>query len=141
MSRMERWQPGESRIVCILIACLWSLCTCAGIAPCLQVIDEIVSNPADKTQVSVVVANVTPADILLKERFDELASNKNVKVTYVVDKVPAGEKFNGPVGHVTADLLSKTLPKPAADSLVRKRAHPMRGGCDGTSPPRVVEGR
>jgi cytochrome-b5 reductase len=38
------------------------------------VAEHILSNPGDKTQVSLVFANVSEEDILLKGRLDELAA-------------------------------------------------------------------
>ena len=40
----------------------------------LQVASEIVNNPEDKTQVSLVFANQTEKDIILKEELDEMAA-------------------------------------------------------------------
>ena len=45
-----------------------------GITPMLQVIEEVLRNPADKTTLSLVFGNVTEADILLKSRIDALAA-------------------------------------------------------------------
>lgn len=46
----------------------------SGITPMLQVASEIVNNPEDKTQVSLVFANQTEKDIILKEEIDEMAA-------------------------------------------------------------------
>ena len=45
-----------------------------GITPMLQVIEEVLRNPADKTTLSLVFGNVTQNDILLKDRIDALAA-------------------------------------------------------------------
>lgn len=60
-----------------------------GIAPMLQVVDEILADPADKTQVSLIFANVSEADILMKADIDKrvAAHPDKFKVYYVVDKV------------------------------------------------------
>jgi len=79
----------------------------------LQVIDAIIANPNDKTEVSLVVANTTPADILLRERLDGLQRNHpNVHVTHIVDQADA--EWKGHVGRISKDLLEKALP-PAGD--------------------------
>jgi cytochrome-b5 reductase len=88
-----------------------------GITPMLQVLEEIVSNPNDKTEVSLLFANNTTKDILLQEQIDALArKNKNLKVTYVIDKPEAG--WTGPTGYINADMLKKYLPAPSADVQV-----------------------
>ena len=53
---------------------LGMLCGGTGIAPMLQVIKEVLRNPDDKTEVSLVFANETFDDILLKSTLDELAA-------------------------------------------------------------------
>ena len=52
---------------------LGMLCGGTGIAPMLQVIKEVLRNPDDKTEISLVFANETFEDILLKSTLDELA--------------------------------------------------------------------
>ncbi|GLC37614.1 hypothetical protein PLESTF_001642100 [Pleodorina starrii] len=92
-----------------------------GITPMLQVIDAILENPNDKTQVSLVYANVTESDIILKDKIDALvaAHPDRLKVYYVVDKPSWGGVFwRGGVGYITRDLLKQKMPQPSRDSLV-----------------------
>ncbi|KAI5928395.1 NADH-cytochrome b5 reductase 1 [Camillea tinctor] len=87
-----------------------------GITPMLQVIRAIVRGrpTGDKTEVDLIFANVSPQDILLKEDLDALAKeDAGVRVHYVLDKPPEG--WTGGVGYVTADMITKWLPKPAPD--------------------------
>jgi len=87
-----------------------------GITPMLQVIDAIIANPNDKTQVSLVFANTTPADILLRERIDAItAKHSNIKVTHIVDQ--ADPSWKGATGKVTKDFLGKALPAAGDDSF------------------------
>jgi cytochrome-b5 reductase len=61
-----------------------------GITPMLQVIQEVLRNPDDKTELHLVFANNNVEDILLKDVLDSLAAkHKNFKVTYVLSKAPA----------------------------------------------------
>jgi len=80
----------------------------SGITPMLQVIKEILKNPADKTQVSLVFCNQTPADILLRKELDQLAaaSRGQLKVTYVVDRNGAADPGVKHEGYVTAGFLA-----------------------------------
>lgn len=91
-----------------------------GVAPMLQVIDAILSNPEDKTQVSLVFGNVSEDDIILKDRLDALAvKHKNFKVHYMVDKAKwGGVMFNGGVGYITKDVIKQHLPPPGKDNIV-----------------------
>ncbi|KAM7188681.1 hypothetical protein V8F20_010484 [Naviculisporaceae sp. PSN 640] len=87
-----------------------------GITPMLQVVRAIIRGrkTGDVTQVDLIFANVTPQDILLKEDLDALAAeDKGFRVHYVLDKPPAD--WQGGVGYVTADMITKWLPKPADD--------------------------
>jgi len=88
-----------------------------GITPMLQVVHEILKNPNDKTEISLVFANIAPEDILLKEKLDSLAKkHQNFKVYYVLEKPPKDWKQG--VGYVNADMLKKTMPQPGPNSLV-----------------------
>lgn len=95
-----------------------------GIAPMLQVLDEVLDNPADKTQVSLIFANVSEHDILLKRQLDarEALYPDRVSIYYVVDKAPVravGEPaWQGGVGYVTAAMLRSKLPPPSDLSMV-----------------------
>jgi len=87
-----------------------------GITPMLQVVRAIIRGrkAGDKTEVDLIFANVTEQDILLREDLDALAAeDKGFRVHYVLDKPPAG--WTGGVGYVTADMITKWLPKPADD--------------------------
>lgn len=81
-----------------------------GITPMLQVIRAIVRGRAagDRTEVDLIFANVTPADILLKEDLDALMQeDKGIRVHYVLDKPPEG--WTGGVGFVTADMIAVSV--------------------------------
>ncbi|KAL2622464.1 hypothetical protein R1flu_002669 [Riccia fluitans] len=88
-----------------------------GITPMYQVIDAILSNEADATQVSLIYANVSPDDILLKKKLDELAAeHPNFKVYYVVNNPM--DNWKGGVGFTSYDMLVKGLPSPTEDTLI-----------------------
>ncbi|CAN0026473.1 unnamed protein product [Ectocarpus sp. 8 AP-2014] len=88
-----------------------------GITPMLQVLQELLLNPEDKTKVTLLFANVTAADIMLKAEIDKLAAeHDNFDVVYIVDK--AEEGWTGPTGHVNASLIETHLPKPSEDSVI-----------------------
>ncbi len=85
----------------------------SGITPMLAVIRAVLSDPADTTRVSLVYANQTPADVLLRKELDAIAAaHPNFKVFYTVDRVPAGEAWPFGTGFVTADMIAAHLPPP-----------------------------
>ncbi|GMJ07476.1 hypothetical protein like AT5G20080 [Hibiscus trionum] len=89
----------------------------SGITPMLQVIEAILKNPDDNTQVSLLYANVSPDDILLKQKLDILAaSHPNLKVFYTVDNPT--KTWKGGAGYISEDMVTKGLPGPAEDTLI-----------------------
>lgn len=87
-----------------------------GITPMLQIIRAIVRGrpDGDRTQVDLIFANVSAQDILLKEELDMLVKqDTGIRVHYVLDNPPDG--WTGGIGYVTADMIDKSLPKPASD--------------------------
>jgi len=89
-----------------------------GITPMLQLIRAILRDQKDPTHLSLIFANVSEADILLKEELDRLhtAYPQRFALFYTLDK--ADPKWQGGVGFVTADMIQKHLPEPAKDSLL-----------------------
>lgn len=92
----------------------------SGITPMLQVVKEILKNPVDKTEVTLIFCNQTPADILLRKELDGLAAASKglLKVLYVVDANETKDPDIKHVGYVTTNLLSTVLPSPSPDTLV-----------------------
>ncbi|KAL6223920.1 hypothetical protein ACLB2K_002777 [Fragaria x ananassa] len=88
-----------------------------GITPMLQVIEAILKNPDDTTKVSLLYANVSPDDILLKQKLDLLAAaHPNLKVYYTVDNPT--KSWKGGKGFISKDMAVKGLPGPAEDTLI-----------------------
>ena len=62
-----------------------------GITPMYQVINAILKDPADSTDLSLVSANVGEDDILLRKELDTLAAtHANFRVYYVLNNPPTG---------------------------------------------------
>ena len=88
-----------------------------GIAPMLQILSAIVREPTDITRVSLVFANVTELDILLKEDIDQIAEKyPYFQVHYVLNEAP--EDWEGSTGFVTEDIIRKYLPAPSPDTKI-----------------------
>ncbi|EFQ24978.1 oxidoreductase FAD-binding domain-containing protein [Colletotrichum graminicola] len=106
-----------------------------GITPMLQIIRAVIRGrpTGDRTEIDLIFANVTVQDILLKEDLDALAKeDSGFRVHYVLDKPPAD--WTGGVGYVTADMITKLLPKPADDvKLLLCGPPPMVSGLKKTS--------
>ncbi|XP_001601440.1 NADH-cytochrome b5 reductase 2 isoform X1 [Nasonia vitripennis] len=89
-----------------------------GITPMLQLIRAIAKDPEDKTKVSLLYANQTEKDILLRDELEEVAKNHpdQVKVWYTIDTSTEGWKYS--TGFVNADMISEHMYPPSPDTIV-----------------------
>lgn len=64
-----------------------------GITPMLQLIRQITRDPKDETKLSLLFANQTEEDILLRDELEEAAKNHpdQVKIWYTVDRPTDGK--------------------------------------------------
>lgn len=88
-----------------------------GITPMYQLARAIFSNPDDKTKVTLVFANVTEEDILLKREFEDLENTypQRFRAFYVLDKPP--KEWKGGKGFVSKELLKTVLPEPKSENI------------------------
>ncbi|KAI6044990.1 NADH-cytochrome b5 reductase [Pisolithus marmoratus] len=86
-----------------------------GITPMLQIIRAALKNPADKTRLSLIYANVNVEDILLRKELNDLvaAHPNRFSVYYVLNNPPEG--WTGGVGFVSKEQIEKYLPRTAND--------------------------
>lgn len=86
----------------------------------LQVLEEVLSENDDKTHVSLVFANNTEQDIILKDRLDALAKKhpNRFEVHYVVAQPADAASWKGHTGFINADIVKKHIPGPAEDVMV-----------------------
>ncbi|KAE8295832.1 NADH-cytochrome b5 reductase 2 [Larimichthys crocea] len=89
-----------------------------GITPMLQLIRSITADPTDNTKCSLIFANQTEKDILLREELEEVKRNHpdKVKVWFTLDKPPQDWSYSS--GFVTQDMIKDHLPAPSTDVLV-----------------------
>lgn len=82
----------------------------SGITPILQVITEIITTPEDNTKISLIYANETENDILLKTEIDEIAKKyPNFEVHYTLTN--PSKDWQGSVGFVSKEMILEHLPK------------------------------
>lgn len=91
-----------------------------GITPMLQLIRNVlVTNVGqDQTKLSLLYANQTENDILLREELDQLAARhpEQFQVWYTVDTAPALWKFSQ--GFINADMVREHLLPPSPETIV-----------------------
>ncbi|KAL4901100.1 hypothetical protein BDW74DRAFT_170450 [Aspergillus multicolor] len=89
-----------------------------GITPMYQLIRAICEDPLDKTQVSLLYANNSEADILLREELEGFAARcpEKFKMEYVLSH--PDESWKGYSGFVNADMITKHIGPSASDAKV-----------------------
>ncbi|CEL99134.1 unnamed protein product [Vitrella brassicaformis CCMP3155] len=90
-----------------------------GITPMLQVIQAVLADPNDPTQLSLIFANQTEEDILVRDMLEaELQKHPDrFKLWYTLDRPPsAGWKYSS--GFITKEMIQEHLPPPAPDTLI-----------------------
>ncbi|KAJ1400597.1 Riboflavin synthase-like beta-barrel [Sesbania bispinosa] len=88
-----------------------------GITPIYQVVQAILKDPEDHTEMHLIYANRTEDDILLREELDAWAKkHERFKVWYVVqESVREGWEYS--VGFITESIMEKHVPQASHDTL------------------------
>ncbi|KAF7523543.1 hypothetical protein PCG10_006521 [Penicillium crustosum] len=89
-----------------------------GITPMYQLIRAICQDETDTTEVSLILANRSEEDILLRKELEAFANNypKNFKLWYMLDKPPQNWAYGK--GFVTQAVMTAKLPAPSPDTKV-----------------------
>lgn len=85
----------------------------SGITPAFRIIDEILRNKDDATQVFLLYANSSCEDILLKSTLDEFAAKyPNFNLMYTVSSVSGQQDgpWKGSVGRITDEMVAGFFP-------------------------------
>lgn len=89
----------------------------SGITPMFQILQQIANDPEDNIEVTLLFANKTVQDILLKNLLERIVSrNPNIRVFYTLDKPPKG--WNQFCGYISAEMIRQTMPPPSEDSMI-----------------------
>ncbi|KAI3332039.1 ferredoxin reductase-like protein [Xylariaceae sp. AK1471] len=106
-----RYKPGHCKRIGMLAGG-------SGITPMYQLIRAICEDPRDTTEVSLIYANRTEEDILLRAELEAFARKypRNLKLFYLLDK-PSPD-WQGGVGYVTKELMAERFPTANSDSKV-----------------------
>ncbi|XP_034443671.1 NADH-cytochrome b5 reductase 2 [Hippoglossus hippoglossus] len=89
-----------------------------GITPMLQLIRRIAADTTDDTKCSLIFANQTEKDILLREELEEVKKNHpdKVQLWFTLDKPPQDWSYSS--GFVSQDMIKEHLPAPSSDALI-----------------------
>lgn len=90
-----------------------------GITPMFQLVKDICKNTNDETKMSLIFANQSENDILLREELEEYRKNHPEKfdLWFTIDKSVLPD-WQYDVGFVNEDMLSKHMPAPGDDTLI-----------------------
>lgn len=88
-----------------------------GITPMLQLVREVLSHPNDRTQLSLLFANQSEDDILLRSELDQLTKKhpEQFKVWYTVDT--ATENWAYSQGFVNSEMIKDHLEAPSDNTI------------------------
>jgi cytochrome-b5 reductase len=88
-----------------------------GITPIFQILQAAHKNN-DTCLFSVIFGNKTSQDILMKKELDEIKEAKNfdLNFNYLIDKHEDG--WEGLVGYVNKDMITKQLPGPGDNTII-----------------------
>ncbi|CAK9825142.1 NADH-cytochrome b5 reductase 2 [Anthophora retusa] len=89
-----------------------------GITPMLQLIRAIIKDSTDETQISLLFANQTEKDILLRDELDDIAKNHpdKFKLWYTLDT--SSDNWSYSTGHINADMIKDHMFPPSPDTIV-----------------------
>ncbi|OLN85688.1 NADH-cytochrome b5 reductase 1-like protein 2 [Colletotrichum chlorophyti] len=89
-----------------------------GITPMYQLIRAICEDDRDTTEISLIYANRSEADILLRDELEAFARRypKNFKLHHLVDSPPENWAYG--VGYVTREMMAERFPAPGPDSRI-----------------------
>jgi len=89
-----------------------------GITPCLQVITAALKDPNDKTEISLLYANQTENDILVRDEMEALQKKhpQRFKIWYTLDRPAADWGFSK--GFIDTEMIKAHLPPPSSDTII-----------------------
>lgn len=93
----------------------------SGLTPMLQVVEHLLSLPDDRTKMTLIFCNRTEEDIYLRDYLNGLAAGSGGRFTvhFVVDTATSSDWPASLTGYVTADMVSRYLPRPdGADNMI-----------------------
>ncbi|KAJ2159719.1 hypothetical protein IW145_003915, partial [Coemansia sp. RSA 521] len=98
----------------------------SGITPMLQLLQHVLDDPKDKTKLTLMYANKSEDDIILRSLLDSYAEKypKQFRVVYTVDKASTPD-WKGEVGYVTKDMVQKYFPAASKDNVMMMVCGPM----------------
>jgi len=86
-----------------------------GLTPMYQVIQQIIKDENDHTEVKMIYGNVTKDDILCLQDLEKMRSKPNIEITFTLDKPPIDWVEES--GYVTSSMIQKHLAPPTSSHI------------------------
>lgn len=95
------------------------ICGGSGLTPMFQILQSVFGNKTDQLKITLLYANKTIDDILLKDTLDEMAKLRpgQIKVHYTLDRPPKNG-WTHKSGFVTKEMIQQTMPAPSDSSMI-----------------------
>lgn len=107
-----RGPKGEMKYHKNLVKELGMIAGGTGLTPMIQIIRRICEDPRDDTKTTLLYANKTEGDILLKKELDEFAAKYDqFNVHYILSSPP--DNWQGGKGRINKQMIEEYLPGPA----------------------------
>ena len=87
-----------------------------GITPCFQLLQYVATTKYENLNISLIYANKTESDILLRNILEEFVADKKLKMYLTLDNPPACWTLGK--GYITPEMIASHLPPPAEDTLI-----------------------
>ena len=87
-----------------------------GITPCFQIIQYVATTKYENLNISLIYANKTENDILLRNMLEEFVADHRLKMYLTLDNPPTGWTLGK--GYISQDMISTHIPPPAEDTLI-----------------------
>lgn len=88
-----------------------------GITPMLQIISAVIKDAGDNTNLTLLFANQTEKDILVRPELEMLAKEcENFKLWYTLDRPPEGWPYSS--GFINDSMLKEYMPCPGPDTQI-----------------------
>jgi cytochrome-b5 reductase len=114
--RKDKKSPPETRVV----KKVGMIAGGTGITPMYQLIQSIVENPDDNTELHLLFANQSEDDILMRQELEDFRDNhsEQLKLWYTLDEAPNDWKYSS--GYINDTMLKEHMPGPpsAKDTLI-----------------------
>lgn len=93
------------------------ICGGTGLTPAYQVLKAVSKDPEDTTEISLLYANQSEDDILMRKEIEQMAEGReNIKIWYTVDRPSEDWKFSS--GFINEEMLREHMPSPSDDAFI-----------------------